>query len=187
MIPPLPSISTIIDGMTYAIRMAFGQARPEDMPPETKAIWDALWVRYILTLLSNLIVLESNHLTLFALMLPAALIDTLLYPVVSHFCLERTQYANRFPQFILAMTWIGNLSMIIMMTLIALFGNTDTTPVGFGGFLLVIAAIWMIWVTWSVATASLDNRKFLGVMMIVLMMIVQIINALIVFGIAHPL
>ena len=184
MIPLPPSPKIIIDGITYALKMSLRQTHPSAMPPTTEAIWHALWVRFALIILNSTIMLEERSFALFAMLIPIAVIDVLSYPVVSHFALLTSGNEKRFPLFILAMTWIGNLRVIILMTTLLIIGIENP---GGGIFLLLAVGMWMLWATWSVATISLNHKALAGVGMIALMMVVEILNANILIRFVLPL
>ena len=184
MIPSPPSPSTIISGIAHALRMAVLKGHPEQLDPTPKAIWDSLWLRFMLLTATGTLVLSSDQISLVPLLAVVALVDTLSYPVVSQITLNHIGMAGRFPLFILSVTWIGNLRVILMMVILMIAGGIQTS----GGTLLIVAtAFWLLWATWSVAALSLGGRGWLGAGMVVLMMFVELTNALIFDAFVHPL
>lgn len=183
MIPSPPSIAAIVDGMAYSIRMATRQSQPAAMLPTPTAIWDALWFRFILVLLNGIVMLGWGNLHVLPLLAVIGLVDTLSYPVVSQYVLQLTGLGRQFQQFILSVTWIGNLRVILLMAI--LLGTSGTSVIG--NFLLFVAAIWMIWATWTVAAASLGDKKLAAVGAVLLMMVLEMINASVIINMIHPL
>ena len=183
MIPPLPTPSTVVDGITYALRMAIRQGEPGQLEPTNRAIWDALWFRFFLIFANSIVMLGMDHAWLIPLLGVIALVDTLSFPVISHFVLQLTGLTGRFPLFILATTWIGNLRVIILFLMLMILGSDSLG----GNFLLLVVAIWMIWAAWSVATRSLGQGGFAGAGMVILMMVVEVMNASVIIGMIHPL
>lgn len=183
MIPSLPSFATIVTGVSYALRMALRQAQPAMLLPTSKAIWDALWFRFLLVLGNGIVMLGFDHAAVFPLLALIALVDTLSYPVISQFALQLAGYGKRFPLFILAMTWIGNLRVMILMVVLLSTGGDSVI----GNFALFVVALWMIWATWSVASQSLGNKGLAGAGMVILMMVVEMINASVIIQFIHPL
>lgn len=188
MIPLPPSLSTVVTGIAYALRLASPIRRMrkklDEPDPTAKAIWDSLWFRFLLVVVNGLAVLDIDNAGLIPLLVIVALVDTLSYPVISHIVLQFTSLAGRFQPFILAVTWVGNLRIILMM--VALFGTGGVENVG-GNLLLVLIAFWMIWATWSAATRGLNGNGWAGAGMLILMMALEFLNAMVVISFVHPL
>ena len=189
MIPSPPTPTTVVMAISLALQMALGRQEPKQFKSRfetigAKEIWDSLWVRLILLMANGVLVLGLDRLDLLPLLAAVALVDTLSYPVVSQFTLQAIGMANRFPLFILAITWIGNLRIILLMAALHLAGGGQSTA---GTLVLTGVALWMLWATWSVASQTLGRRGWLGVGMLVLMMSVELVNALLVATFVHPL
>lgn len=171
-------------GIAYAMRLATRQGEPAELAPETKAIWDALWFRFMLVTANGVAMLGMDHFGLIPLLVALALVDTLSYPVVSQIVLRLAGMADRFPVFLLSMSWIGNLRVMLMMTVLLVFGGGE----GMGGnAVLAMVAVWMIWAAWSVASRSLGGKGLAGAGMLVLLMVVEVVNASIVVNVIRPL
>lgn len=184
MIPAPPGLGAIINGLTYALKLSTRRAEPQSMAPVDSAIWDALWFRYLITLLNGGLILGLGHMSAVAMLAVLALVDTLSYPVVSHFVLKLMQRDRFFPQFILAMTWVGNLRVLILMMVILFLGQMDMAKASLYMFPF---AIWMIWATWSAATRSIENKGWLGAGMVILMMMLEMVNGVLIITFLHPL
>ena len=180
--PPAPG--AIISGLVYGLKIALRRGTPQDISPTTGAIQDALWFRYMLTLFNGVLVLGFSDYGGLIMLAALGLIDVLSYPVASHFVLRLMLLERFFPQFILAVTWVGNLRIIVLMTAILMAGSASVPS-----FSLIVFpfAIWMIWATWSAAARSIENRGWLGGGMLVLMMLVELINWFLFVSFLHPL
>ena len=184
MIPTPPGLAAIVGGLTYAMQLSVRRCEPSAMPPSAVAIWDALWFRYMLTLLNGGLILGLGNMGAALMLAVLGLVDVLSYPVVSHFVLRQMQLDRHYTQFILAVTWVGNLRVMILMMIILM-----TTPVGLGTSTIFMFpfAIWMIWATWSAATRSIENRGWVGAGMVLLLMILEMINGTMIITFLHPL
>ena len=127
MIPTPPGLAAIVGGLTYAMQLSVRRCEPSAMPPSAVAIWDALWFRYMLTLLNGGLILGLGNMGAALMLAVLGLVDVLSYPVVSHFVLRQMQLDRHYTQFILAVTWVGNLRVMILMMIILM-----TTPGGLG-------------------------------------------------------
>ena len=164
--------------------MAVRKGHPDQLDPTPKAIWDSLWLRFLLLTANGTLVVGWDQSSLIPLLAVVALVDTLSYPVVSQITLHLVGMAARFPLFILSVTWIGNLRVLLLMMLLLMAGGGENMG---GNLLLAAVAFWLIWATWSVAALSLGGRGWLGAGMVVLMMFVELVNALIIITFVHPL
>ena len=184
MIPTPPGIGAIIAGLAYGLRLSTRRGEPQDMAPTNSAIWDALWFRFLLTLLNGGLILGLGNFGAVLMLAVLGLIDVLSYPVVSHFVIRQMQAERFFPQFILAVTWVGNLRVMILMMVILMTSSAALTS---ASFVMFPFAIWMIWATWSAGTRSMDNRGWLGAGMVIVMMLMEMINGMLIISFLHPL
>lgn len=184
MIPTPPGLGAIVNGLAYGLKLAIRRGEPQDMQPHPGAVWDALWFRYMLTLLNGGLILGLGNYSAVLMLAVLGLVDVLSYPVVSHFVLRQMQLDRFFPQFALAVTWVGNLRVMILMMIILV-----TSPAATASATLIMFpfAIWMIWATWSAATRSIESRGWVGAGMVVLMMILEMINGMMIISFLHPL
>ena len=184
MIPLPPSPFSMVMGIAYALRLAIGRGHGDFTKPSAKAVWDALWFRFLLIAANGMLVVGFDHANAIPLLLAVALCDTLFYPVLSHFTLQAIGMSGRFPLFIMAMTWFGNLRIILLMVILLALGGGQNP---LGTTVLVVVGFWLVWATWSIASRSLGDRGWLGVGMLMLMMFAEILNAGVVVSFVHPL
>lgn len=189
MIPSPPTPASIVMGLSLALRMALGQEEPGRLKTRFekmwgKAVWEALWFRLILLVANGTLMVGLDHLNLIPLLVVVALVDTLSYPVVSHFALQAIGMAERFPLFILSMTLVGNLRIILIMTTLLATGGGSGMA---GNIIMLAVAVWMIWAAWFAASRSLGRKGWLGAGMLVLMMFTEILNALVILTFVQPL
>ena len=184
MIPsPPPRPLMVLLGFTLAVRMAVRKDDPSVVTPTPKKVWDALWIRFFLLMASGMAMLGMDNANLIPLLLATVMVDTLSYPVISQFTLKQIGLAERFPLFIMCMTWIGNLRIILMLTGLFATGAGENLV---GAFILAVLAVWMLWATWWVAARSLGNRGWLGGGMLVLMMFTEFLNAMVMLTFIQP-
>ena len=188
MIPSPPTPASIVMGLSLALRMALGQEEPDRFKAKfekmwSKAVWEALWFRLMLLVANGTLMVGLDHVNLIPLLVVVALVDTLSYPVVSHFALQAINMAERFPLFILSVTLVGNLRIILIMTALLSTGGGGVA----GNTILLAVAVWMIWAAWFAASRSLGRKGWLGVGMLVLMMFTEVLNALVILTFVHPL
>ena len=124
MIPTPPGLAAIVGGLTYAMQLSCAGARPSAMQPSAVAIWDALWFRYMLTLLNGGLILGLGNMGAALMLAVLGLLDVLSYLLSAISCCARCNLTH-YTQFILAVTWVGNLRVMILMMIILM-----TTPVG---------------------------------------------------------
>ncbi|MGC6485676.1 MAG: hypothetical protein ACON4P_08415 [Candidatus Puniceispirillales bacterium] len=184
MIPTPPGLGAIVAGLTYALQLSIRRTEPQSMAPDSRAIWDALWFRYMLTLLNGGLILGLSNGGAVAMLAVLGLVDTLSYPVVSQIVIRQMRLDRFFPQFILAVTWVGNLRVMILMMVILFLGQMDMATASIYMFPF---AIWMIWATWSAATRSVENKGWVGAGMVVLMMLLEMVNGMLIISFLHPL
>jgi hypothetical protein len=184
MIPKPPGPRVIITGLNYALQLSMHRCEPKAMSSSNDAVWDSLWFRYMLTLLNGSLIVDFGQMTAVVMLAVLGLLDTLSYPVVSHFILRQMQLNRHFPQFIVAVTWVGNLRVIILMILFLLLGQMDMAT---ASLYIFPFAVWMIWATWSAATRSTGNKGWVGAGMMVVMMMLEMVNGILIITFLHPL
>ena len=189
MIPLPPTPLTVALGLSFALQMALGREDPNGFKPKfepiwQKAIWDALWVRFMLLGANGVLVLGLDHAHLIPLLLATSLVDTLSYPVIAQFALQVSGMAGKFPLFIMCMTLVGNLRIILVIAALLATGGAGNMA---GLLLLAAIGVWMIWATWLVASRSLGYSGWLGFLFVLLMMFTEILNAGIFLTFVHPL
>lgn len=190
MIPSPPGFSAIINGIAYGLRLATRSVHPNAGPNHPKghacdatAIWQALWFRLLVTLFNGVLILGFNQISTMLLFFFITVIDTLSYPVASHAILHRTSMANRFPAFITAFTWVGNLRVLLMMSITLLAGMFDDQTLQ---VMIFPFALWMIWAAWSVATQSLGRGGLIGAGMVFLALVLEMILGALIITFIHP-
>jgi len=190
MIPAPPGFGAIINGITYGMNLALRRVDPAStnaIRQAPDAIWDALWFRFLVTLLNGALILGLGNMWTVVLLGLLALVDALSFPVVSQLVIARLGLMPRFVAFILSVTWVGNLRIVVLMTVMLIFGPISAVGVGAGNIILLMVALWLIWATWSAATLSLGRSGWLGAAMVVLMMAVEMINGMLIVTFIHPM
>ncbi len=94
------------------LSVATGQITAGDTnahPQDTPAVWDALWASWLISLIIGIPMLGiwesmSNLLSFMVI----TLVIVMLYPVISFYALSWLGFQQRFPAFIITMTWINN-------------------------------------------------------------------------------
>jgi len=186
MIPAPPGFGAIITGIAYGLKLSVRQVHPLDTaahPQDARAVWQALWFRFLVTMFNGALVMgvfQASTLTTFALI---SIIDTLAFPVVSQAVLSRMGIKERFPSFITAFTWVGNLRILLMMTITLLAGFMDANSLQ---LLIFPFALWMIWASWSVANHSLLSG-WKGAGMVILAMIFEMITGILIITYIHQI
>lgn len=181
-----PGFSAIIAGMTYGLRLALRQVDPADTdahPNGPAAIAQALWFRYLITALNGVLVLSFDQTAAILLFLLISVIDTFAYPVVSHGVLYRAGLGPRYPSFITAYTWVGNLRILLLMSVSLLTASFGTQELQIALFPF---ALWMIWASWSVATHSLKRGGWVGAGMVFLGLILEMLLGALIITFIHP-
>ena len=181
-----PGFSAIVDGVTYGLRLALRKVNPNDAtahPSTPEAVAQAVWFRFMINALNGLIVIGIGGMSILIVFIFISLIDALLYPNISHAILARTSMRGKFLSFITAFTWVGNLRILLLMT-VSLVGATFTQSNSL--LILFPFAVWMIWASWSVATASLERGGWVGAGMVVLGFIVEMFIGAITISYLHP-
>jgi hypothetical protein len=175
MISGPPGITNIVRGITYAINLSVRRVHPNSdaHPSDSAAIAQAIWFRYIITVLSVALVLDFDPASTFILILLIYAIDALSYPVVSHIVLHRAGLGKVFPSFITAFTWLGNLRVLLGMIL----GQLSSILSVEENILIIMfpLAIWMIWASWSVATLALGRGGWAGAGMVLLALVLEMV------------
>ncbi|XDZ65309.1 hypothetical protein AB8880_10305 [Alphaproteobacteria bacterium LSUCC0684] len=190
MIPAPPGFGSIITGMTYGLNLALRRIDPANTGAISQtpgAIWDALWFRFLVTLLNGALILGLGNVSAIVLLGLLALVDALSFPVISQVVIARLGLMPRFVPFILSLTWVGNLRIVVLMTVMLAFGPISAVGMGPGNIILLAVALWLIWATWSAATLSLGRSGWLGAAMVVLMMAVEMINGMLIVTFIHPM
>ena len=174
---PSPSLKAFFSGLAYAFAVATNQVKagdPNAHPQDVNAIWQVLWAHWLLSLAAS--VLMAGHVTFYAFIAGAviSLTVTMVYPVVSYQVLIWLKMSRNYPQFIIIMMWLNCLQMMIvlMFHLLALVGLTGARN------LLPFLVLWLLWVFWRGATQSLNGRGWIGALMLVIKMIVEIFVAI---------
>ena len=185
MISGPPGFSTIITGLSYAFNLSLRKVNPtsDTHPNNPVAISQAIWFRFMISVLNGVVVLGFGKLTTLILFILIAAIDTLSYPVVSHTVLHRSGLGKVYPSFITGFTWVGNLRILMMMTIVLLtssFGVEHMQPIMFA------FAIWMIWASWSVATITIGRGGWVGAGMVFLALILEVLLGAIILTFIHP-
>ena len=190
MIPSPPGFSAIINGITYGLRLAIRSAHPLDganhpkgHAHDTTAIWQALWFRLLVTLFNGVMILGFTEVSTMMMFFFITVIDTLSYPVVSHAILNRTSLLGRYPVFITAFTWVGNLRVLLMMSITLFAGLVDDQTLQ---IMIFPIALWMIWAAWSVATQSLGRGGVVGAGMVFLALVLELIIGAMIITFIHP-
>ena len=181
-----PGFSAIVDGVTYGLRLALRKADPNDAsahPSTPEAVAQAIWFRFMINALNGVIVIGFSGMSILLLFIFISVIDALLYPNISHAVLSRTSLRGKFPSFITAFTWVGNLRVILLMT-VSLIG-TGFAGVG-GQIILLPFAIWMIWASWSVATVSLQRGGWVGAGMVMLGFVAEMFIGMMTISYINP-
>ena len=190
MIPAPPGFGAIINGITYGLNLALRRvdpASPDAIRQSPDTIWDALWFRFLVTLLNGALILGLGNMTVVVLLGLLGIVDALSFPVVSQLVIARLGLMPRFVAFILSVTWVGNLRIIVLMSVMLIFGPISAVGVGAGNIILLVVALWLIWATWSAATLSLGRGGWLGAAMVILMMAVEMINGMLIVTFIHPM
>ena len=185
MIPAPPGFSAISKGISYGLKLAIRSVHPlsKTHPHDAQAIWQALWFRLMVTLFNGAVILGFSEASTLLLFFFITIIDTLSYPVVSHAVLSRINLSLRYPQFIVAFTWVGNLRVLLMMSITLLAGVFQENTIQ---ILIFPFALWMIWAAWSVSTQSLERGGWLGAGMVVLAMVLEMILGIISITFIYP-
>jgi len=189
MIPSPPGFGAVISGMTYGLNIALRRVDPADpaaIGQHVGAIWDALWFRFLITFLNGALILGLSNFSMIALLGLLALIDALSFPVISQLVIGRMGLMPRLIPFLLSVTWVGNLRIVVLMTVMLMFGPISAVGLGAGNLILLAVALWLIWATWSAATLSLGRSGWLGAAMVILMMAVEMINGMLIVTFIHP-
>ena len=89
MISGPPGFSAIVTGISYALSLATRRVEPsaEAHPNGPVAISQAIWFRFMITVLNGVVILGFDNVVGLVLFFLIAAIDTLSYPVVSHLVL----------------------------------------------------------------------------------------------------
>ncbi|MCE2517349.1 MAG: hypothetical protein J4F41_05800 [Alphaproteobacteria bacterium] len=175
MISGPPGFSAILNGITYGFELALRKVDPNDAsihPNGPVAINQAIWFRFMITVLNGSLVMGFTSVSSVMMFVMVVLIDTLAYPVVSHAILFQNGMGARFPSFITSYTWVGNLRVLLVMTLTLLSSFLGTPQLQ---IMLLPIGLWMIWASWSVATLSLQRGGLAGAGMVVLSMLLEVI------------
>jgi hypothetical protein len=186
MIPEFTILPTIFNGISYGMRLALQQVdhRNPGHANDPEAIMQALWFRFIIAMLNGIIAVGIYSpvavIVTFTLII---IIDTLAYPVVSHFALTRAGLEARFPQFITAYTWLGNFRILLVVTIFFVSHAVNAprlqlavVPIGF----------WMIWASWSVATHSIGRGGWVGAGMVGLTVVLKLVLTLVTVSVFNP-
>ena len=150
-----PGIFRILHGFGYAFGLATAQITAGDSkahPQNIAAVWQALWVSWLLILLAGWLADIVSFGLGFLGFTIVALIITLIYPVVSFNVVNFLGERQRYPSFIIAMTWLNNLRQVLVLALAHALSPMNATM---ARWLLLPVAIWMLWALWRVASQSL--------------------------------
>lgn len=173
-------VSAFEIGLRQAMLAAIGRPPMVNLKNRGTAaylICHALAVRWLLTVINGVVLLhgaERGYFTLFALI---ALVDTLLYPVASHAVMQRMGCGNRWPGFIMLLTWVNNLRIMLLFAVGMLSIIIPGLEVLILGFVL-----WMLWTAWRAATISLGRGGWAGGGMILLSVLLEVGLGVIVLG-----
>ncbi len=185
MISRPPGFSAIVSGISYALSLALRKVEPSPKahPNGPIAIAQALWFRYMVTVLNGVVILGFDKVTALVLFFLISAIDTLSYPVVSHAVLHKAGMARVYPTFITAFTWVGNLRVLLLMTISLL-----TVGLGVESMQIIMLpfAIWMIWASWSVATHALGRGGWAGAGMVFLALVLEMLLGALILTFIHP-
>lgn len=185
MISTPPGFSATITGISYALNLALKKAdpTPEAHPHDSTAIAQALWFRFIIAILNGAIILGLGDWSPLILFILISAIDTLSYPVVSHAVLNRAGLGSLYPCFITAYTWVGNLRILMLMTIGLLAANFEFQE---PYMIMFPFALWMLWAAWSVATRALGRGGWVGAGMVLLAVILEMILGLLIIMFINP-
>lgn len=175
MIPPPPEPKAIAAGLVYGFRLATATAvagNPKAHPQTVTAAWQALWVYWLMALISGVFVIgvETSLLALLRLVV-ISVVSTLLFPVVSYSVIAWLGRVARYPAFIIAVTWLNIFSQLVLLTLLHLLAPVaaeNATP----RHILAAVAIWLLWATWRAAAQSLAAGAWVGLLMVLVMLAV---------------
>ena len=185
MISGPPGFSAIITGISYALNLSLKRVNPtpEAHPNSPTAISQAIWFRFLITVLNGVVILGFDQLSAVILFILISAIDTLSYPVVSHIVLHRSGLGKIYPSFITGFTWVGNLRVLMLMTISLL-----TVSLGAENMQLIMFpfAIWMIWASWSVATRAIGRGGWVGAGMVFLALILEMLLGAMIITFIHP-
>ena len=185
MIAGPPGFSAIISGISYGLSLAIRKVEPgpDAHPNGPIAISQAIWFRFMITVLNGVVILGFDKMTALVLFIFISAIDTLSYPVVSHAILHRSGLGKLYPTFITSFTWVGNLRVLILMTISLL-----TVSLGAENMQLIMFpfAIWMIWASWSAATRSLGRGGWAGAGMVFLALVLEMLLGAMILTFIHP-
>lgn len=184
MIFDLPNFSAIAKGLGYGWQLALKQTDPSDDAPHpatSRAIIQALWFKAIIAMVNTSISVPFEHLLTLMTLLLIIIVDTLAYPVISHQVLRRIELEERFPRFITAYTWLGNLRVLMVLGLIFLSSVAPRVMI-----LVVPISLWMLWAAWFVASKSLGRGGWLGAGMVGLAILLELLLTLITISIINP-
>ncbi len=186
-IPPTPSLTETItgvrDGIIFGFRLSLRRASPNDHPNNAAAIWHALWFRFLITVLNGVFVLGFDMMAAIFIFVLVSAIDTLIYPNASYAVMNRTGLGASFPRFITAYTWLGNFKIVLLMAISILASSFGGTVVQ---MVLFPFALWMIWASWSVATASLGRGGLAGAGMVFLALMLELLIAGLIITFIQP-
>ncbi|MGB0181561.1 MAG: hypothetical protein ACPHW5_01245 [Candidatus Puniceispirillales bacterium] len=175
MLPPPPGFSAIISGLIYGFRVATGQITAGDTnahPQDAPAVWDALWASWLISLIIGIPMLGiwGSMVNLLSFMV-ITLVIVMLYPVISFYALSWLGLQQRFPAFIITMTWINNFRELLVLVIVLFFSNMPAQ-----NLLLVLTPItfWMLWAFWRGASQSLKSSGWTGLLMLALLIVVHL-------------
>ena len=185
MISGPPGFSAIVTGISYALSLATRRVEPsaDAHPNGPVAISQAIWFRFMITVLNGVVILGFDNVVGLVLFFLIAAIDTMSYPVVSHLVLAKSGLGKTYPNFITGFTWVGNLRVLILMTISLL-----TVSLGAENMQIIMFpfAIWMIWASWSVATKSIGRGGWIGAGMVFLALILEMLLGAMIITFIHP-
>ena len=174
MFPPPPNLAKILHGLHYGLRVATAQIKAgdeADHPQDVPAIWDALWAHWLISLVIGVPMLGlwavPSALLSFAVL---SLLITMLYPLASYYAVQGFGLSHRYPPFIITMTWLNNFREVFALVL---FVSVNILPTSAILFVLAPVAIWILWAFWRGATQSLGASGWVGFLMLVLLLTVQ--------------
>jgi hypothetical protein len=175
MLPPPPGFSAILAGLAYGFRVAAGQIRagdPADHPQDAAAVWDALWASWLISLIMGIPLLGIwGSLAGLLSFMVITLVIALLYPVISYYALTWLGLQQRFPAFIVTMTWINNFRELLVLVIVLFFAGMPAQ-----NLLLILTPItfWMLWAFWRGAAQSLRASGWTGLLMLALLIVVHL-------------
>ena len=185
MISGPPGFSAIVTGISYALSLATKRVEPsaEAHPNGPVAISQAIWFRFLITILNGVVILGFDNAFALVLFFMISAIDTLSYPVVSHVVLYRSGLGKVYPNFITGFTWVGNLRVLMLMTISLL-----TISLGVESMQIIMFpfAIWMIWASWSVATRAIGRGGWAGAGMVLLALVLEMLLGALIITFIHP-